>query len=61
MYKFDVKSGEVVAVSCTKIIQDSHSGVPMKMCRKMAADKPGASSDQDSHYQVIQGSFGSVA
>jgi hypothetical protein len=45
IYEFDVESGKIAAVTGTKIIQHSHSGVPMKMFREMAADKSGTSSD----------------
>jgi hypothetical protein len=45
MYEFDVEPGQVATVTGTKIIQHSHSGVPMKVFRQMAADKSGTSGD----------------
>ena len=49
VYEFDVEPSKVAAVAGTEIIQNAHSGVPMKIFRKTAADKSGTSSDQDSH------------
>jgi hypothetical protein len=45
MYEFDVEPRKVAMVTSAKVIQHSHSGAPLKMFRKMAADKSGASSD----------------
>lgn len=45
MYEFDIEPGKISRMTGTKIIQHPHSSLPMKMFRKMAANKAGASSD----------------